>query len=564
MPIGRYPERPLAVREADLRAARVAERVDALVRAQRPDLEVVHIGSSAVPGLAGKGIVDLGIHPPSVADVLAIGQLLVALGFQRTRGAAAFPDSRPLLIGGLEEDGEVFPIHMHVIPDPGEWRRQIVFRDELRANPDLRARYAALKYEIVAGGAPSSLQYSFRKTAFIRGVLEAAGAAEPPVPPGSTIGILGGGQLGRMLALAARRLGYRIVIQDPDPACPAAAVADRQIVARYDDVDAAVRLAEASSVVTYELEHVSADAARAVDKLRPLRPGVFTLLMTQDRLSERRFLDDLGVPTAPWRGVRSLDELREGARALGFPLRLKASRGGYDGRSQLRIAGAGDVEPAWRVLGGLADGDGLLLERELEFEQEVSVVIGRDLAGRSAPYPLTRNRHDAGILVESATPSPGPRAVARDPLLLAEKIATALDAVGVVAIEMFQLPGGGLAVNELAPRVHNSGHWTMEGARTSQFEQHIRAICGLPLGSVEMLAPGVATVNLLGTGADRPAVAEGLERALRDPGVSVHLYDKRRVFARRKMGHVTVIAESVGEALRRARRTAAEIAWAGE
>jgi 5-(carboxyamino)imidazole ribonucleotide synthase len=462
-PIRAYPSRPLAVRPPDPRAAVVAARVNALVRERRPDLEVVHIGSSAVPGLPGKGVVDLGIHPERAAQVPAIRDLLADLGFQRNLGPAAFPDRRPLFTGGMEEEGEVLPIHLHVIPDPGEWRRQIVFRDQLRADPELRTRYAALKQEIVESDVPSSLQYSLRKTTFVRSTLEAAGAAEPSIPPGSTIGILGGGQLGRMLALAARRMGYRIAILDPDPDCPAAAIADDQTVAGYDDVEAAVRLAGRSDVVTYELEHVSADAVRAVDELRPIRPGMFTLLMTQDRLAERAFLAELGVPTAEWREVRSLEALHEGAAALPFPLRLKAARGGYDGRSQVRIAGASDLEGAWKALGSRAE-TGLLLERELEFEQEVSVLVARDLAGRMSAYPLVRNRHDAGILVESIAPSPGPRVVARDAVALAEWIATALDAVGVITIEMFQLPGGRMAVNELAPRVHNSGHWTIEGA----------------------------------------------------------------------------------------------------
>jgi 5-(carboxyamino)imidazole ribonucleotide synthase len=562
-PIVAYPERPLAVRPADPRTVVVADRVNSLVQGRRPDLEVVHIGSSAVPDLPGKGVVDLGIHPKTGTPVAPIRALLEDLGFQRTTGPAAFPDSRPLFIGGMEEGGQVFPIHLHVIPNAGEWRRQIVFRDQLRADTGLRARYTALKKEIVASDVPSSLQYSFRKTAFIRGTLEDAGAGEEAIPPSSTIGILGGGQLGRMLAMAARQLGYRVVIQDPDPSCPASVVADRQIVASYGDADAATRLAEASDVVTYELEHVSLAAVRAADELRPVRPGLLALAMTQDRLAERRFLASLGVPTAAWREVRSLDDLWAGAKDLGYPLRLKSAMGGYDGRSQVRIGAAEEVEGAWRALGARAE-LGLLLEEELAFDQEVSVVIGRDLVGRSAAYPLTRNRHDQGILAESAAPAPGPRPVARDAVGLAEKIAVGLDAVGVIAIEMFQLPGGMLAVNELAPRVHNSGHWTIEGARTSQFEQHIRAICGLPLGSVELVAGGAAMVNLLGSGVDRPAAVVGAETALRDPGVALHLYDKRRVFERRKMGHVTVVADSLGEAMRRARRAGAAISWAEE
>jgi 5-(carboxyamino)imidazole ribonucleotide synthase len=558
-----YPDLPLAVRDADPRTALVAAEVNRLVRARRPDLEVVHVGSSAVADLPGKGVVDLGIHPAPGTELAPVRELLADLGFQRARGPSAWPDSRPMFLGGMAAGGEVLPIHLHVIPDPGEWRRQIVFRDALRADPDLRHAYAALKKEIVGGGAPTSLIYSHRKTAFIRSVLENAGAAEPPILPGATIGILGGGQLGRMLALAAREMGYRIAILDPDPECPAAAVADEQIVGRYDDVEAALRLAHRSDVVTYELEHVSADAVRAVDDVRPVRPGLFALVQTQDRLAERRLLALLGVPTAPWREVHTAADLLKAADDLGYPLRLKTAHGGYDGRSQVRIAGPGDVDPAWAALGPNA-GAGLLLERELVFEQEISVVIARDLAGRTAAYPVTRNRHEGGILVESVAPAPGPRAIVPAALGLAETIATALNATGVIAIEMFQLPGATLAVNELAPRVHNSGHWTLDGVRTSQFQQHIRAICGLPLGSVEMTAPGVAMVNLLGTGADRPAEVLGVAQALRDPAAHVHLYGKRRVFRRRKMGHVTVAADSTGEALRRARSAAAAITWAGE
>jgi 5-(carboxyamino)imidazole ribonucleotide synthase len=563
-PIARYPERPLAVRPPDARAEIVAARVNDLIRAHRPDLEVVHLGSTAVPELSGKGVVDLGINPPAAADLAEIRALLAELGFQRTTGPAAFPDTRPLFVGGLEEGGDVLPIHLHVIPDAGEWRRQIVFRERLRADAELRAGYMALKEEIVGSGETSGLQYSFRKATFIRGVLEDAGEAEPPIVPPATIGILGGGQLGRMLAMAARAMGYRIAVLDPDPACPAAAVADAVVVAPYDDIEAALRLAQMSDVVTYELEHVSADAVHAVANIRWIQPDPFALAMTQDRLAERRFLSSIGVPTAEWREVRSLEDLHAGVAALGAPLRLKASLGGYDGRSQVRVAdpGTAAVEEAWRALGARAAEIGLLLEREVAFEQEVSVVIGRDLAGRSAPYPVVRNRHDTGILVESIAPAPGPRAVVPAAFALAEKIATALAAVGVITIEMFQMPDGTLLVNELAPRVHNSGHWTIEGARTSQFTQHVRAICGLPLGSVEMVSGGAAMVNLLGAGRDRPAAVLGVERALLDPGTAVHLYDKRRVFERRKMGHVTVVADSTGEALRRARTAAAEISWA--
>jgi 5-(carboxyamino)imidazole ribonucleotide synthase len=399
----------------------------------------------------------------------------------------------------------------------------------------------------------------------------AAEAAEDPgghpIPPGSTIGILGGGQLGRMLGFAARELGYRVAILDPDPACPARAIADRQVVAAYDDTSAAVELAAGCAVVTYELEHVSADLVHAIAGHVAVRPGAYALRMTQDRLAERRFLAGIGAPTAPWREVRSLEAARDGAAELGFPLRLKAAIGGYDGRSQVRIAGPDGpdgTEAAWRALAPIAERSGLVLESELDFACELSVVVGRDGAGRTVAFPPTHNRHDAGILVESVVPAPPPvdGAVADAAVALAERIAVALDLVGMLTVELFLLRDGSLAVNELAPRVHNSGHWTIEGAATSQFEQHVRAICGLPLGAPGAHGPA-GMVNLLGTGSLRPAHLLGVAGALADPLVHLHVYDKRMVFERRKMGHITVVGPATpDEALDRARAARARLSWA--
>ena len=384
-----------------------------------------------------------------------------------------------------------------------------------------------------------------------------------PILPGATIGILGGGQLGRMLALAARPLGYRIVILDPDPCCPAAGVADEQVVAAYDDVDAAVRLAELSDVVTYELEHVGFAAAEAVAALCPLRPGLRALASTQDRLAERRFLESIDAPVAPWREVRTLDDLQAGVAALGAPLRLKVAVGGYDGRRQVRIARglAAELEAAWAAVGAAGRSTGLVLEREIEFDCELSVVVATGFSGAQTAYPGVRNVHDRGVLVESVAPAPIAPEVCDAAARLACRIATALEAVGVITAELFVMGDGSLLVNELAPRVHNSGHLTIELARTSQFAQHVRAICGLPLGPTTLTAPAGAMVNLLGTGPDRDARLEGVERALGDPAVSVHVYGKRRVFERRKMGHVTAVADDPETALARARAAAAVLRW---
>jgi 5-(carboxyamino)imidazole ribonucleotide synthase len=383
-----------------------------------------------------------------------------------------------------------------------------------------------------------------------------------PILPPATIGIIGGGQLGRMLAMAARAMGYRIAIVDPDPDCPSASVADELILGGYDDMAAAVHLAETSAVVTYELEHVAVAVGRAVAALRPLRPSLRSLEVTQDRLAERRFLEGAGAAVAAWREVRTRPELGSAAKELGWPLRLKAAIGGYDGRSQVRLAGPTDLDAAWQALERSAKAAGLLVERELDFACELSVVVARGLDGRAVPFAVGRNRHDAGILFETLVPAPEPvtGAIAARAQALAIHLAEALDVVGTLTVEMFLLPDGSLAVNELAPRVHNSGHWTIDGAATSQFEQHIRAICGLPLG--DPTAHGAAAmINLLGTGARRAARLVGVAEALADPAVHLHLYDKRQVFERRKMGHLTVLAETPEGALDRAVRASAMLNW---
>ena len=391
---------------------------------------------------------------------------------------------------------------------------------------------------------------------------QADAATAATLAPGVTIGLLGGGQLGRMLGFAARAMGYRIAVLDPDPDCPAAVIADRVVAAAYDSVEGGIELARGCAVVTYELEHVDAALVDAVEAAGvPVRPGAFALRMTQDRLAERRFVAGLGIATAPWREVTDEAGLHAAAADLGLPLRLKAPVGGYDGRSQVRIATRDEIRGALERL-GRPPGTRLLVERELHFAAELSVITARALDGALAAFPVARNRHDAGILVESVAPAPVDAAVAAAATALGARITEALGAVGLVTAELFLLRDGSLAVNELAPRVHNSGHWTIEGARTSQFEQHVRAICGLPLGDSAAHGP-TAMVNLLGTGALREARLEGAAEALADPLVHLHLYDKRRVFERRKMGHLTVAgATNVEVGLARGRAALAKLRWA--
>ena len=613
--VGPYVQRPFGVHAADPRAPEVAAAVVDLVRSRLPDARVEHVGSTAVPGLPGSGVVDLMlVSPPETLAKTA--DRLVRLGFKRSAATAARPPDRPLLLGSVEWRGRSYGLHLHVAPETSpEVREQLGFRDALRADPRLRRDYAAEKRRLAAVENADRWTYAAGKERWIGAVLARtrpgathpevppparpgghpttlrrpvaiprlgrASAAEPepaippesrePILPPATIGILGGGQLGRMLAMAARAMGYRIAVLDPDPACPAAPVADRLVAGRYDDPSAAAELARGCAVVTYELEHVEASLAEAVLAAGvPVRPGPLPLRVSQDRLAERRWVEEQGARVARWREVRSPAEVRVALREVGLPARLKAPLGGYDGRSQVRIARESEVADAWQALAGppssrdprlsRAARKALLLEEELTFEAELSVVVARGPDGASLAFPVARNVHDAGILVESVAPAPvAPLSVAmaRD---LGERLATALGVVGTLTVEIFLLADGSLVVNELAPRVHNSGHWTIEGCRTSQFAQHVRAICGLPLGSIEMNGCA-ATANLLGTGRDRPAVLQGLERALADPDVAIHVYDKRRVFARRKMGHVTAVAGSPEEALDRARTARARLAW---
>jgi 5-(carboxyamino)imidazole ribonucleotide synthase len=536
----------------------VARRVGELVRARRPDLAVEHIGSTAVPGLPGKGIVDLSIEAEP-AEIPGVVAMLYDLGFQPQPGPDPWPPTRPMPVGSYDLDGDEFRIHLHVQPKGGDFPRDIAFRNALRSDPELKRQYTELKRSITKGGPVDGFRYTHSKTTWILGVYRQLGFVPPAIAPPATIAILGGGQLGRMVAIAARQLGYRVAVLDPDPSCPAAAVADRVEVGTYADLDAARRLAAGSSVVTYELEHVSAPLVSALDNgQQPIRPGPYPLKITQDRLAERRFLENNGVPVAPWRSAASAEEVRAAVAALGYPVRLKANVGGYDGRSQWRLASDAEVE---EHLAAFAIDGPMLVEREIEFRAEISVVVARAADGTMSALPPARNSHDEGILMESVVPCGFDAEVVRAAQDLGELLATGMGLVGVLTVELFVMPDGSLVVNELAPRVHNSGHWSIEGAVTSQFEQHVRAICGLPLGDVSLRAPAAAMVNILGDGLRRPAELLGINEALRIEDAHVHLYDKHEVFERRKMGHVTALGRDPEDALARARKARAALTW---
>lgn len=381
-------------------------------------------------------------------------------------------------------------------------------------------------------------------------------SAGPPVLPGSTIGIIGGGQLGRMLALDAKRMGYRVAVLDPSPDAPAFEVADARAVAPWEDAAAAARLAALADVVTCEVEHVPLDAARAAAAVAPVRPGPAALAVCQHRLREKAFLADHGFPVAPWREAASPAALDAAVREVGWPCVVKRPFLGYDGRGQARVAGPDDLAPA--VALGF-DGGPLIVERAIPFAAELAVVVARGLGGERRAYPVARTVHDGGILIEVTAPAPVDCAIAERAALIAESIATALDLTGVLAVEMFLLDRGEILVNELAPRPHNSGHYTINACPASQFEQHLRAICGLPLAPAALRRPA-AMVNLLG---DRRGAVRlrGVEEALAIPEVSLHLYGKRESWPRRKLGHVTALGDGPDEALARARRAAALLRW---
>ncbi len=366
---------------------------------------------------------------------------------------------------------------------------------------------------------------------------------EQTLRPGSTIGILGSGQLGRMLALAARPLGYRVLIYAPDPGnSPAAAVADGAVQAGYGDQEALKGFAAACDVVTVEFENIPSDSLEYLAAHTTVRPGAHALHVTQNRLREKLFLQQHGLPLAEFRHVRAAADLPEAGRAVGLPAVLKTAGFGYDGKGQVLLRTEGDFPRAEALL---AEGDAVL-EAFVPFEREVSVISARSATGETASYGLFSNQHANHILdvtsVESDTADADLGSRASE---LADGIMNALDYTGVLCVELFVLKDGGLLVNEIAPRVHNSGHLTIEASGSSQFQQHIRAICGLPLGSTSFHSPA-AMANLLGDvwQAGEPAWAA----ALSDPRVQLHLYGKEEARAGRKMGHLTALADTRDEA----------------
>jgi 5-(carboxyamino)imidazole ribonucleotide synthase len=348
------------------------------------------------------------------------------------------------------------------------------------------------------------------------------------LPPGSTIGILGGGQLGRMTALAAARLGYRTHVFADEPDSPAAQVAATATVARFEDAEALARFAAAIDVATCEFENVPAAAASLVAASRPVLPRPEIIEIAQDRLREKNFLRSIGIATADFRAVAGPDALADALREIGPRAVLKTVRLGYDGKGQVMLGADSSPEDAWHGMGASLG----ILEGFVDFRCEISVIVARAAGGDWAAYPPVENRHVNHILATTHAPARLDPETAAEATSIACRVAERLDLVGILAVEMFLTQEGAILVNELAPRPHNSGHWTIDACMTSQFEQLVRAICGLPLGSTERHADAVMT-NLIGDG------VEQWRDALDDPHAKLHLYGKSAVRPGRKMGHVT-------------------------
>jgi len=354
---------------------------------------------------------------------------------------------------------------------------------------------------------------------------------DPALAPGGTIGILGGGQLGRMLSIAAARLGLKSHIYEPGQSPPAGDVAAEVTTAAYDDAAALARFGASVDLVTFEFENVPVKAVEMLAAQVPVRPSKRALEISQDRVAEKAFIAGLGIAVAPWRAVGNLEELEAGLAEIGVPAILKTRRLGYDGKGQVRIIEPSRAEAAWGAIAGAP----AILEGLVAFEQEISVIGARGLGGEVVCYDPGENVHRDGILHTTTVPAQITKAVRMDAVLIAGKILNALDYVGVMGVEMFQAPDGGLLVNEIAPRVHNSGHWTIEACVVDQFQQHIRAVAGWKLGDGSRHSDAVMT-NLIG------AEAADWQRRADSGGEGVHLYGKAEARPGRKMGHVTRIS----------------------
>lgn len=362
------------------------------------------------------------------------------------------------------------------------------------------------------------------------------------IVPGAIIGIIGGGQLGAMMAAAARTMGYRIAVLDPDPTAPTAAIADHVITAPYNDPEAARQLAVCSDIVTYEFEHIDLDTLALIAEVGCLPQGSELIRISQHRRLEKEAITALGLPVAPYANIVSIDDLDMAMESIRFPAVLKTCMGGYDGKGQVVVKHRSELEDAWQQLGSHAP---LVLEQWIPFEREISVIVARSTQGETRCLPTAENEHCQNILHRTQVPARIAADVDARAQQIAMTLAEGLKLVGTLAVELFVGRDGTLYVNELAPRPHNSGHFSIDACETSQFEQHVRAICGLPLGDTRLLSP-VVMENILGQ-----HIAPLMARLTHLESLHLHLYGKARVVSQRKMGHLTALGPSTADCMRR-------------
>lgn len=365
------------------------------------------------------------------------------------------------------------------------------------------------------------------------------------IPP-HKIGIIGGGQLGKMMSVAAKQMGFHVTILDPIEDCPAAQVADNQIIANYDDVSGISKLVKESHVTTYEFEHISSEILiqLASDGFK-ISPDPQTLKVIQNKLIQKEYLKEKSIPVPRFLPVSKKEDVERAIELFGFPVLLKACTGGYDGKGNYLIKEQSDIDKGLQFLQNCP----LMVEAFIDFSHEVSVMVARSQWGEIVTYPLSENEHRDNILIKNIVPARIAEGISKKSRDIASKVMEVFEGVGIFCVEMFVTKNGDVLVNEIAPRPHNSGHYTIEASITSQFEQHIRAITGLPLGRTDLLTPVVMT-NLLGDeNYSGPAAIIGCSKALRIPGLRLHFYGKKETKPKRKMGHITVIAPTIEEAL---------------
>lgn len=379
------------------------------------------------------------------------------------------------------------------------------------------------------------------------------------IEPGATLGVLGGGQLGAMFATAARRMGYVIAVWDPDPEAPAHRIADYSLVRPFTDADARTEFTQRVRAVTYEWENVPADLCEQLERDLPVRPSSRVLRVIQDRIEQKTFLRTHGLAVPTFSTLSSPDEL--GRQTMPpYPLVCKTATAGYDGKGQWKILRAEDCPAVQQELDrSMRPGSRWILEEWLPFEREVSVLVVRGVDGASRTYPVVENVHEGGILRQTTVPADVTASVSVQVATMAEEAVRALDGVGVFCVELFLMSDGRVLINEVAPRPHNSGHYSLDACTVSQFEQQVRTLCGLPLGEIRLLSPAVM-LNLIGDEVRLATAAPAAQELLGEPGAVVHLYGKRVIRPKRKMGHVSFLASTRAEALTKAASFRARLA----